>query len=304
MRILEYVEIREEQGQPVWDHGAIEVSANSSKLADHILSGVRVYALSDKGELHSRGMHFSTMVQIFPHIPRLLSGLISHAGGNHLDILHTSEAIAGFYAADPTHNPVHLRKKSAASLFSAASVQPSDLIIEVDTNSSTIMHFIRSFESIMLASSEASRREPYEDEYEEGLPSELKASVEKRKELLKEGWPTSGGVAHLLGSTADNKSQQAAFLRKTKKLLGVRDGAHGFRHPLCQFKEGEPIPQMESLLRILPPGNGSGWSQAFWLYSPHPMLRGKRPADVLQTRPDNVIKIARQQFEAPRHAGW
>jgi hypothetical protein len=137
------------------------------------------------------------------------------------------------------------------------------------------------------------------------LPSDTDASARKRTELLDQGWPDSAEVGDMLGSQAGtNPGQFAARLRKQRRLLGVRvPGQTTIRHPLCQFHEGALLPVMIDLLAILPPGNGSGWSQAFWLYSPHPLLDSRLPADLLASAPHQVLEAAREQFAETADAG-
>jgi hypothetical protein len=151
------------------------------------------------------------------------------------------------------------------------------------------------------------------------LPQEIDGSAVRRAELAK-AWLTSAGVAELLGRgtardrTSDapeqdkkleNPAQAAAVLRKAKRLLGVWVPAErGYRHPPCQFDRGALLPVIEPLLKLLPPGNGSGWSQADWLYSPHALLDTRRPADVLATDPDRVLAAAQREYGEDAHAGW
>ncbi|WP_146152116.1 hypothetical protein [Ahniella affigens] len=151
------------------------------------------------------------------------------------------------------------------------------------------------------------------------LPQEIDGSAARRTELAK-AWLNSAGVAELLGrGTArdlasgspeqekklENPAQAAAVLRKAKRLLGVWVPAErGYRHPTCQFDRGALLPVIEALLKILPPGNGTGWSQAEWLYSPHALLDKRRPADVLATDPDRVLAAAQREYGEETHAGW
>jgi hypothetical protein len=51
------------------------------------------------------------------------------------------------------------------------------------------------------------------------------------------------------------------------------------------------------------PKDRSGWRQTFWLYQPHALLAGKRPADVFQSDPQSVLEAARSTF-APGNTNW
>ncbi|MEA9731869.1 hypothetical protein [Xanthomonas campestris] len=304
MRLLEYVEIRDERGEPVVGQGALEAIDQRNLVRLH--EGIRIYTRSSARQA-PYGMRATTLMSLLPQIPRVLSELITHDLSLRAHA-YSSDSIVGFYKAHlSSSDGMFLLKEDTINHFAAMRGDARDLLLEVDASNKTIESFVKQFRSLMQTTFPTSQREDASDEADDegaGWPSDLPASVAKRKELLAEGWPTSKEVAAYLGSTAENKAQQAAAFRQAGKLLGVRDGAHGFRHPLCQFQRGELIEEVEELLRILPPGNRSGWSQTFWLYSPHPLLDGRRPADVLSVSPHQVIEIAKRQFEATEHASW
>lgn len=140
------------------------------------------------------------------------------------------------------------------------------------------------------------------------LPQEADAAAARRAELTK-AWPSSADVARLLGRGAahsnkglGNSAQAAAVLRKAGRLLGVWVPAErGYRHPDCQFHEGAILPIIQPLLKLLPPGNGSGWSRAEWLYSPHALLNERRPAEVLATDPNRVLVAAQREYGEDSH---
>ncbi len=137
------------------------------------------------------------------------------------------------------------------------------------------------------------------------VPTDTDASAAFRDELLAQGWLDSADVARRLGSAAENLAQMAARLRREGKLLGVWVAAeNGYRHPPCQFDAGALRPEIAELLAILPPGNGSGWSRAFWLYLPQARLDGATPAAVLDTDPARVVAAARAEFGEDPDARW
>jgi hypothetical protein len=138
------------------------------------------------------------------------------------------------------------------------------------------------------------------------LPIESDKSARRRMSLMADDWYTSSEVGDLLGSAAEsNPNQYAASLRKTRKLLGVWVvSENGYRHPPCQFSGRGVLPQMADLLKLLPGPSGSGWEQAEWLYSPHALLNGRKPAEVLSTDPDRVVSAARREYGEDKDAGW
>jgi hypothetical protein len=141
------------------------------------------------------------------------------------------------------------------------------------------------------------------------VPHEVAGAAERRAALM-QSWLSSTGVAVLLGrhrpgpdqpgrtkrKTLQNPGQPAAVLRAQGRLLGVWvDAERGFRHPDCQFDGDQVLDVMAGLLALLPPGRGSGWSQAEWLYSPHALLDGRPPAELLATDPARVLAAARHE---------
>jgi hypothetical protein len=126
-------------------------------------------------------------------------------------------------------------------------------------------------------------------------------AVQRRDDLIaNEKWFSSEQIAQQArGAVVEsNKDQYAYQLRQSGQILGVRH-ARKRLHPACQFHEVngrlEPLPVMKRLLELLPKDD-TGWDQAFWLFQPTGRLDGQRPADVLATRPDDVLTAAEKDF--------
>ncbi len=138
------------------------------------------------------------------------------------------------------------------------------------------------------------------------VPFETDASAHRRAKLLARDWYSSTEVGQMLGSEAgSNPNQYAARLRKAGKLLGVWVVSEkAYRHPPCQFFGGRLLPQIEPLLELLPGPSGSGWEQAEWLYSPHALLDGSAPAQMLLIDPDRVLSAATREYREDKDAGW
>ena len=134
----------------------------------------------------------------------------------------------------------------------------------------------------------------------------LEAARQRRAQLLKdEHWLNSGDVHLQQGGSpsAPGANNTASRLRRKGELLGAWDG-HEYQHPAFQFDQrtGRVMPEMRELLEILPKEQ-SGWRQVFWLFQPHALLDGERPADVFQDQPQSVIGAAHSTF-APVNTNW
>jgi hypothetical protein len=97
----------------------------------------------------------------------------------------------------------------------------------------------------------------------------------------------------------------AERLRQRGKLLGVQFPLEpNIRHPLCQIADGKLLPVVAELLAVLPIGSGSGWLRAFWMHAPNDNLDGRRPADLMGTKPDLVVAAAAQVEQPSAYFGW
>jgi hypothetical protein len=133
---------------------------------------------------------------------------------------------------------------------------------------------------------------------EGALPLESPASADRRRAIAR-GWLADAEVKATLQS-AESPSE----LRNQGRLLGVWVVSEfKYRYPSFQFDDGKVHPAVQELLNILPKGNGSGWSQAEWFYSPHALL-GRPPAEIMGTDPDRVIEAARREYCPDADSQW
>lgn len=133
------------------------------------------------------------------------------------------------------------------------------------------------------------------------LPNDIPAADQRRRELLSNSdWLTVDDVANRVGGRSLRQ------LRETRLLFGVWDPDNrNWRYPSFQFQEDLGLrPVIKELLDILPPGNGSGWSQIEWLYAPHPRIDSRPPVEIITSEPDLVVELARKQFASHLDAGW
>ncbi|WP_277185174.1 hypothetical protein [Caballeronia sp. BR00000012568055] len=139
-------------------------------------------------------------------------------------------------------------------------------------------------------------------------PDPEQAAIDFRNQLLAKNWRDGKGVAALLGMATEvaNPNQYAYRLRKDGALFGVWSAKdRGYRYPDFQFERGMLRPETAELLSVLAALEDSGgWRIAFWLYSPHALLDGNKPADVFVTAAQRVIDVARQEFGGEQDAGW
>ena len=134
------------------------------------------------------------------------------------------------------------------------------------------------------------------------LPDAASAADRRRRELLSNSdWLSADDVANRLGGKTGLRE-----LRETRLLFGVWDPDNrNWRYPSFQFKDELGLrPVIANLLDILPPGNGSGWSQVEWLYAPHPRIDSRPPVEIITSEPDRVLELARKQFSSHPDAGW
>jgi len=135
----------------------------------------------------------------------------------------------------------------------------------------------------------------------------LEAARARRTQLLKEVKWLDAGQVHEQQTGGDpnvpGANNTASRLRRRGELLGAWDGRE-YLHPAFQFdrRTGQVMPEMKDLIELLPKDRG-GWRQTFWLFQPHALLDGKRPADVFPTDPHAVIEAARSTF-APGNTNW
>ncbi|CAD6563128.1 hypothetical protein ACFQ3P_41890 [Paraburkholderia sabiae] len=129
-----------------------------------------------------------------------------------------------------------------------------------------------------------------------------------RDELLARDWPDSERVAARLGVSSQDAAAYVHRLRTERIILGVWSRPRRrYVYPDFQFdREGRPIPDVATLLTILPDrdAESGGWENAFWLYWPCRVLDGAKPADVFAEDPKRVIDAATGEFRQPKDAAW
>lgn len=132
-----------------------------------------------------------------------------------------------------------------------------------------------------------------------------------QRQALAAQWLTAAQVSADLGSQAANGSHRASQLRRDGQLLGVyvSHPSPSYRYPTWQFhRPGEVVYVLPEILRVLREygpfereseglRRTTGWGEVEWFLSPHALLDGATPADMLATDPDRVLQAARTEFE-------
>lgn len=133
------------------------------------------------------------------------------------------------------------------------------------------------------------------------------SAVEFRDELLKKGWPDDRGVAELVKAPGPEAKTYAIRAQASAELLGAWCAPrHCFLYPDFQFhRSGAIRKDVAGLLAVLPSEDDrGGWRRTFWLYSPHPLLDDRTPAEIFIDDPTRVIAVAREEFLGDRDATW
>src|SRR5690606_17163062 len=118
------------------------------------------------------------------------------------------------------------------------------------------------------------------------------AAAAKRAELSR-NWPTAAQVIRSTGTPAANPNDLATPMRRSGQLLGVYlfDPIHHYRYPSWQFQpDGQPVEHFAEILAIMREygtyldenGRTTGWGEVEWFLSPHVLLDGAPPCDVLR----------------------
>lgn len=118
-----------------------------------------------------------------------------------------------------------------------------------------------------------------------------------RRSELAQTYLSSPAVETLLGIDA----AALGDLRKGKRLLGVwHQPAKSWLYPDFQFDKGGLIQEMPSILAVYDRYYSHVWENTWsivqWFMSPHLLLDGYRPMDMMSTNPKRVLEAAQVEF--------
>jgi hypothetical protein len=101
---------------------------------------------------------------------------------------------------------------------------------------------------------------------------------------------TSAEVASEALSGAKNQASVAYRWSTEGKIFSVKFHG-GNRYPKFQFRHGEPIPTIATVIRVFGEGR-SGWDLAFFFSEANSYLGGRRPMDLVDSDPSRVVSLA------------
>ena len=137
-------------------------------------------------------------------------------------------------------------------------------------------------------------------------PSLDELSAARRLQLAAE-WPTADEAGLAMGLDSRDASRVVEQHRCEGRLLGAYmvEPEHHWRYPIWQFDYShQPIARLADVLAVLRRhgsylhgrGGASGWREVEWFHSPHALLDGRRPCEVLREDPDAVLEAARVEY--------
>ena len=124
-------------------------------------------------------------------------------------------------------------------------------------------------------------------------------NAEARQELLDEfGVFDSEEVARLAGSTAKNRSATVSRYLAAGRVFAIEH--RGSRnYPAFQFDaDGRPRPVIARVLLALEPYGMDGWEIALWFTTASGWLDDRRPVDLLDEDPDEIVTAAGHTVDA------
>lgn len=135
---------------------------------------------------------------------------------------------------------------------------------------------------------------------------QARRNADERSRLLEEfGGLDSEGVARLAGSRSANRRSLAQRWRSEGRIFGVEVKGK-FVYPGFQFdpQTGNPKPAISRVLEALPRHLlEGGWQLALWWDSAVDTLGFRRPVDVVDEQPDEVVSAARAEAADWAQAG-
>lgn len=124
-----------------------------------------------------------------------------------------------------------------------------------------------------------------------------------RREVLDASeWVTAARIAEIAGLSGSNPSAQPNTWKQDRKIFAIENNGKDYfpDYGLDPDKRYRPRPVMADVLRVFG-DTKSPWKLAFWFASVNSYLGGKRPLDLLATRPQDVIRAAQAEVEGVLH---
>lgn len=127
------------------------------------------------------------------------------------------------------------------------------------------------------------------------------AKVEQGREriLAASEWLTAEQISQLAGFASENPSAQPSKWKNHQRIFSLKKGATQLFPRYALDENYRPLPVMAVLLASFK-NLKHGWGLAQWFATSNTLLAGRRPMEMLQSHPANVIAAA--EYEAERIA--
>ena len=107
---------------------------------------------------------------------------------------------------------------------------------------------------------------------------------------------TSGEIHRLNGSTAENQAALASNWRNKKRIFSI-DHKGKIYYPKFQFDDhGKPRKVIAEIIKIFDEDN-PGWQLALWFTTPNAVLEGKKPVELIESNPEDIIKAIKEEVD-------
>ncbi|UCU93396.1 hypothetical protein [Hydrogenophaga taeniospiralis] len=136
------------------------------------------------------------------------------------------------------------------------------------------------------------------------LLKEATMLVQARKALLESGdWLTAAQVSELASLSTGNPSTQPNKWKKLGKIFAIHHNGVDYYpgYGLDPENSFRPNKDLATIIAILS-GHKKSWGMAYWFHSANSFLGGKRPQNLLHTRPERVIQAAIDEVKAIAHS--
>lgn len=134
------------------------------------------------------------------------------------------------------------------------------------------------------------------------FPADTPGSQARRAELVA-GWWSEATVLKRFGID----SEMLTLWRRRRRVLAVWHAPdHQYFYPPGQFDEAGPRWEMSAVLGYLNDESlsGSGWGEIEWFVTPHTLLDGQLPLDLLSHDPRRVLSVVHEEFSDGPDARW
>ncbi|MFB9262229.1 hypothetical protein ACFFWD_03445 [Bradyrhizobium erythrophlei] len=132
---------------------------------------------------------------------------------------------------------------------------------------------------------------------------EARMTAEARKRVIESGeWMTATEIAEMAGFSSSNPSAQPNKWKKEGQIFAIRH--HGMDYfPGYAFDSSTDYRPTKGLARVLEVfrGKKDDWGLAYWFASANSFLGGKRPQDLLISKPDRVVAAAEDEVAGVLH---